>query len=73
MEETYSQMGDGMERERLRSPSEWGDPKGNRGGKKVIYYLVIDFKCFISKNPSNNLRRLLIYPILQMRKLRSRG
>lgn len=38
------------------------NPKGNGGEKKVIYLfndLMIDLTCFISRNSSKNLRRLL--------------
>lgn len=38
-------------------------------------YLLVDFNMFISEDPSNNLRRLLllISPILQMGKLSFQG
>ena len=60
----------------MKEPSEWVvGSKGKEEERKSLIYLLVDFNMFISEDPSNNLRRLLllISPILQMGKLKFQG
>lgn len=38
----------------------WWWPKGKEEERKSIIYFIVDFNMFISEDPSNNLRRLLV-------------